>query len=164
MTGGDHASKHNKLLLLRTREASDFELETLVEWSRDEESQVRDWATFLIGSQLNADTPEVRQALRDRLNDPDFDTRCEALVGLARRRDVSGVEQLKRSLQGDMVSTMMIEAAGYYGRSDFVPILQELQSWWDVDDELLKKAIKHCSGEQRDEWWDSDRCSGNDNG
>jgi hypothetical protein len=97
--------------------------------------------------------------LRDRLDDEDFDTRCEAMVGLARRRDEQAVEPVLRALRaddGDAVSTMMVEAAGYFGRAEFVPVLESLRSWWDVDEELLEKAIAHCSGARRDWWWDTD--------
>lgn len=163
MSGDDPISSHNRLTLLMARQASEFDLATLIEWSRDRNDKVRDWATFYIGSQLSFDGADVRQALKDRLDDSDFDTRCEALVGLARRGDESAVRSLKKWLAGDNVSMMMIEAAGYYGRSDIVPLLEELRSWWDVDPELLEDAIAHCSGERRNEWWDTDRCAGNDN-
>jgi hypothetical protein len=159
MSRGDRIAKHNKLLLLRERDAADFDVGTLIAWSRDEEHEVRDWATYLLGSELDIDTPEVRRALRDRLEDEDFDTRCEALVGLARRRDEQAVKPVLRALQGldgEAVSTMMVEAAGHFGRAEFVPVLERLRSWWDVDEELLEKAIAHCSGTRRDWWWDTD--------
>jgi HEAT repeat protein len=162
MSAGDHLSKHNKLLLLRERDASDFDVATLIAWSRDKHHEVRDWATFVLGSQLNLDSSEIRQALRDRLEDTDVETRCEALVGLARRRDEFAIEPLKRAFEGEFVSTLMVEAAAYFGTAEFVPILEELRPWWDVDEELLEKAIAHCSGEHRDWWWHTDGRVGND--
>lgn len=91
MTESWDISTHNKLLLLRTRDASDFDLDCLIAWSRDEDAAVRDWATFTLGTQLDVDSRDVRQALRDRLDDANFDTRCEAFVGLARRLDERAV-------------------------------------------------------------------------
>ena len=162
MNPTDQTSKYNKLQLLRTRDADDFDVATLIGWSRDRDHEVRDWATFVLGSQLDADTDELRQALKDRLEDPDFETRCEALVGLARRRDKTAHEALMRALKGDVVSTLMVEAAAYFGSPEFVPVLTGLRSWWDVDAELLEKAIAHCSGEHLDWWWHTDGQVGND--
>lgn len=163
MSRDERMSSHNKLALLKARQASDFDVATLIEWSRDKNNNVRDWATFCLGSQLNVDGEDVRQALKYRLDDADFDTRCEAMVGLARRRDEAGIRPLMDWLAGDDVSTMMIEAAGHYGLPQFVPLLVELRSWWDVDPELLENAIAHCSGERRDPWWEMDRCAAKEN-
>ena len=156
MNTRDRTSKHNKLVRLRTGDADDFDVSTLMAWSRDKDQEVRDWATFVLGSQTDFDSEDVRQALRDRLNDADFETRCEALVGLARRRDEAAIQPLFQAFEGEFVSMLMIEAAGYFGRAEFVPILTGLRSWWDVDTELLEKAIAHCSGEHCDWWWHSD--------
>ena len=38
-------------------------------------------------TQLSADTPQIRAALREPLDDPDQETREEAVCGLAKRRD-----------------------------------------------------------------------------
>ncbi|QPJ62057.1 MAG: hypothetical protein G3M70_09315 [Candidatus Nitronauta litoralis] len=48
---------------------------------------MRDWATFGFAQQINSDTPAIRKALFERLEDSDTDTRGEVLVGLARRKD-----------------------------------------------------------------------------
>lgn len=58
----------------------------LVLLSNDEDRDVRDWATFALGSQTDLDTFELREALRARLTDDDLEIRGEALVGLGRRR------------------------------------------------------------------------------
>jgi hypothetical protein len=155
MSGGDEISKHNKLVLVRTRDATDFNLAELIALSRDKDREVRDWATFQLGSQMELDNAEVRQALRDRLEDSDLDTRCEAFVGLARRGDEFAVAPLLQEHRGKAVATLMVEAAGTFGRAEFAPVLQELRHWWDVDVDLLDKAIARCAGERGD--------AGNDN-
>ncbi len=72
----------------------DLAVETLIELSRDASADVRDWATFGLRSLIERDTPYVREALLARLDDPDDDTRGEALVGLGERGDVRAVDPL----------------------------------------------------------------------
>ena len=59
----------------------------LIHLSSDADDEVRDWATFGLGSQIDVNSVKIRQALIARLNDPDGETRYEAIVGLARRGD-----------------------------------------------------------------------------
>jgi hypothetical protein len=61
--------------------------QALIRLTNDDSSDVRDDAVFGLGSILDLDTAEIRDALRARLFDSDLDTRLEALVGLAERRD-----------------------------------------------------------------------------
>ena len=141
------AAVHNKLLLLKTRDLDAWDVGTLIEWSQDANDEVRDWATFALAVGSNG-SGAVRTALLARVNDPDFDTRSEALVGLARRRDEAGLEPLKSALQGEAVSTLMVEAAGYYANRELIGPLEALTPWWDVDQELLREALKRCRGER----------------
>jgi HEAT repeat protein len=53
--------------------------------TQDTAPEVRDWATFALGTQIDLDTSEIRDALAARLNDPDEVTRAEAATGLSRR-------------------------------------------------------------------------------
>jgi methionyl-tRNA formyltransferase len=62
-------------------------LDALIELSADADPRVRDWATFALGTLAEADTPELRDALAARLDDPDPETRLEAIHGLALRGD-----------------------------------------------------------------------------
>jgi methionyl-tRNA formyltransferase len=66
--------------------------DTLIRLSRDERSEVRDWATFALGMLASQDTVELREALAARLGDPDPETRLEAVHGLALRGDLRAVE------------------------------------------------------------------------
>jgi HEAT repeats len=55
---------------------------TLIPLTKDEDSDVRDWAVFGLGVQGSVDSAEIREALLRRLLDPDEDVREEAAVGL----------------------------------------------------------------------------------
>lgn len=113
----------------------------LIRLTQDTDSKVRDWATFGIGTISEVDTPEVRDALADRMADADDDARGEALVGLARRKDQRVVEALKRELSGECIGTLSVEAAELIGSAELRSLLLELRDWWDVDAELLERAI-----------------------
>ena len=68
----------------------DRAVEALIALSADPDGGVRDWATFSLGMQIERDTPELREALAARLDDPNEDARAEAARGLARRGDERG--------------------------------------------------------------------------
>ncbi len=85
----------------RVREASAIALagrahqravDTLIRLSRDDERDVRDWATFALGMLASEDSEQLRDALAARLADPDPETRLEAVHGLALRGDRRAVE------------------------------------------------------------------------
>jgi HEAT repeat protein len=120
----------------------------LIVLTEDENSDVRDWATFGLGTQLDVDNERVRQALLDRLDDSDGDTAGEAIVGLAARKDVRVVETITQRLARPQVGNLIVEAAGKMGDSRFLPFLQALKDQgWDRDDprgDWLDNAIKAC--------------------
>jgi len=70
----------------------DRAVHALVLLSDDEDPSVRDWATFSLGVQIDRDTPEIREALAERLADPDANTRDEGIRGLALRGDPRAIE------------------------------------------------------------------------
>jgi HEAT repeat protein len=75
---------------------------TLIELMEDEDDEVRDWATFSLGQGFPpVDTPEIRTALRKRLDDSFADARAEAIWGLAIRKDPQGLKLLLDRLDGD---------------------------------------------------------------
>ena len=120
----------------------------LVTLMRDEDSDVRDWATFGIGSLLDVDGNEIRQALTERLDDPDGDTAGEALVGLARRGDLGIVDRVNALLANPQIGNLIVEAAGELADPRLIPALERLrEAGWAGSDPLgaiLETAIGAC--------------------
>jgi HEAT repeat protein len=75
-------------------------LAALIELSADEDPKVRDWATFALGTLAESDHPALRDALAARLDDPDEDTRLEAVHGLALRGDDRAEAPARDLLEG----------------------------------------------------------------
>ena len=119
-------------------------IETLIRLSLDSEPQVRDWATFSLSASVE-DSEHIREALLNRLNDPDFNTRSEACIGLANRRVLRAIPQLIEHLQSDRVGELYLQAAEIYADPRLKPALLSLKRWWDVEPDLLERAIAACS-------------------
>ena len=83
-------------------------IEALIQLSNDTCDHVRDWATFSLGTLIEIDNPQIREALAVRLHDPHDDTRAEAIVGLAQRKDFRVVAALKRELDSDCIGRLVI--------------------------------------------------------
>jgi HEAT repeat protein len=117
--------------------------EVLIRLSRDEVGEIRDWATFGLGSQLSIDTDEVRAALFARVNDSNEGARDEAVAGLARRRDGRAVELLRSLLSEDSVRSSLFGAAEYLADSRLCDVLLR---WHNLDphDESGTKALHAC--------------------
>jgi HEAT repeat protein len=80
---------------------------TLMQLTSDEDSDVRDWATFGLGTQVKVDGAAVRQRLIARLDDPDEDTRAEQRLVDARQF----LEAAELFDAPDVVATCAIHAA-----------------------------------------------------
>jgi HEAT repeat protein len=119
-------------------------VESLIELSHDDDARVRDWATFGLGSMLDWDTPVLREALFERLSDTDYDTRHEAIVGLAKRKDFRVAPVISKELASNCVERLVIEAILAIPSPEFYSQLIALKEWWDVDHELLDEVIKAC--------------------
>ncbi|WP_432987176.1 HEAT repeat domain-containing protein [Dactylosporangium sp. CA-233914] len=106
----------------------------LIALSADRDEDVRDWACFALGTQLSeVDSLRVRDALVARLDDPHDDTRCEALLGLARRRDLRVLPVLHERLSRDNVFSLEIDAAGALGHASLHTLVRGHLSGWDDD-------------------------------
>ena len=85
-------------------------VDALVYLTRDEDEDVRNWATFAVGALGKSDSPAIRDALIERLDDSFEDARHEAIVGLARLKDERVLPALIADLEQDEVADLVIEA------------------------------------------------------
>ena len=105
----------------------------LVRATCDPVADVRRWATFGLGL-LSAVGPEVEQALLDRLDDNDPETRSEAVRALADRRHERAVEPLIAALRDDTVDVHVVDAAGWFADLRLYPALVDLATSLGDDD------------------------------
>jgi hypothetical protein len=124
--------------------ATDAAVEALILLSGDPDDDVRDWATFGLGTQIESDDERIVPALVARLDDAYLDAREEAVVGLARRGDVRAFEPTRLLLEADEVSAQTVEAAGYLADERLLRPLVELGEWWEDESDVLRLAIARC--------------------
>lgn len=131
-------------------------IKALIDLSGDADRDVRNWATFGLGSQTTVDTPEVRTALADRLLEDDDEIRGEALVGLAKRGDRRVVEPLLRELESHTSNVLcdwnlitdaadaVVGIAREAGAKEWLPVLEKLKALGLGDSLSVEMAIERC--------------------
>jgi HEAT repeat protein len=126
----------------------------LINLSADAHPQVRNWATFGLGTLTEVDTPAIRSALYQRFitedveDDGTAEIYGEALVGLANRKDERILPRLIEELMSDRVSTLAIEAAEALADERLYSALLQLQKWWKRMSEL-EDALSVCCPHQQ---------------
>ncbi len=134
-----------------TAQEDERAIAALIELSADDDGDIRNWATFALGSQVDTDTSALRDALFDRAiletgaDDPSAEIRGEALLGLAVRKDRRVISPLLEELECESVGVLAVEAALAAADVRLYPALIALQEWWDLDTELLESAIASCN-------------------
>jgi HEAT repeat protein len=121
----------------------------LIKLSGDSEPEVRDWATFGLGTLSGDDGPDVRAALLARAEDPQHTTRAEALFGLAVRRDPRAVPHLIRALESPSVVGLELDAAAEAADPRLLPALWALQRANLADAVRVRRAIDRCASTDR---------------
>jgi hypothetical protein len=122
-------------------------IEILIKLSTDKISHIRNWATFGIGTQIQRDNKHIREALWNRINDKHQETKLEAIVGLAKRKDSRINEILKRELLAGEYGTLLFEAIIETGDKQFLPALRQNLKSIKEDTTLnpeWKKELKNC--------------------
>jgi len=118
----------------------------------DSDHEVRNWATFGLGSLITDDTPEIREALRANLGDPDHEIRGEAIVGLAERNDPEVTDILIHEWESsDIISRLSIDAAGVTADARLIEHLERFRTELPLEDDAsfksaLDGAIRACGG------------------
>lgn len=104
---------------------SKMAIETLISLCEDKRSYIRDWATFGIGNLLDIDNDNIRKCLWKRVNDKHQDTKLEAILGLAKRKDKAIKTFIVRELLDGEFGTLLFEAIEELNDKSLVPILEE---------------------------------------
>jgi HEAT repeat protein len=123
--------------------SDDLACGALVALSGDEDLDTRSWATFGLGTLCERDLPGIREALVSRLSDSDEEVRGEAMLGLAKRRDVRAARAILTELGREDVLSLAIEAAEEMPLSEFLPRLEQLLAV-HPNDEDIKRAVERC--------------------
>lgn len=129
-------------------------LSTLILLTHDDDTETRDMACFGLVL-LRADSPDALTALAERLLDADFDTRAEALLGLAQAGDPRSLNVLQERLSGPdgEVTKLDLEAAAELADPRIHPLLRRLEALWEDDEDefqpLLTFALKRCHPDAR---------------
>jgi hypothetical protein len=121
-------------------------IKTLIFFSTDKLSYIRDWATFGIGSLIEKNTIEIRNALWKRINDKHQDVKLEAIAGLAKRKDIRVKEIIKRELLGGEYGILLFEAILDLKDKDFLPLLYQNLKLAENDTTINPEWIKDLKG------------------
>jgi len=125
----------------------DLAVSTLIDLSRDVEAEVRDWATFGLGTQLERDDALLRSALLARIDDADDNTRAEALRGLAGRGEKRAVapllSELDRPIAADDPSILyeaLFALASQTGDERLCRVVETRGRAWQAEQPMNLKA------------------------
>ena len=122
-------------------------ISALIEFTKQKEPSIRNWATFGIGTQIDTDNAEIRNALWNLVGDSDYDTKSEAIVGLAKRNDEKIKKVILAELQSDSFGTLLFDAILALGDDDYLPILNDkLQQVKNEDNEINRGWIPALEG------------------
>lgn len=117
----------------------------LIELTDDRDDDVRNWATFALGRQLEVDSAALRDALWERVSDESPDVREEAIAGLARRRDRRSLPLVAQLLDSGDVPSWLFDAAASLADASLVPRLLK----YGEEDELVMRALSCCDPARR---------------
>lgn len=125
-------------------------IETLIKLSSDKLSHIRNWATFGLGTQIERNNKNIRETLWNRVNDKHQETKLEAIVGLAKRKDNRVNEVIKREIIDGEYGTLLFEAILEIKDNEFLPLLKEnlksIKNDKNINPEW-KKDLKNCINE-----------------
>ena len=120
----------------------------LIKLSNDRYADIRDWATFTIGTQSELDNDEIRKALYARCTDKHLVTRHEAICGLAKRKDAGVKKYIEKALAShDVCTTLIFESIRELDAKEYLPHLEAMLAETENDPsirELWLDELKEC--------------------
>jgi len=143
LTSHESADVRHSVTFCLGRRDDDLSRGTLILLSSDRDPDVRNWATFGLGTLSELDSPDIRKALVARLSDADHEVRGEATLGLAARGDIRAVPAILKELKQDDVSVLAIEAAAKLQDKSFLAGLEALLEAHPSDPDI-KLAVERC--------------------
>jgi HEAT repeat protein len=125
-------------------------IETLIKLSSDKLNHIRNWATFGLGTQIERNNKNIREALWERVNDKHKETKLEAIVGLAKRKDNRVNEIIKREIIDGDYGILLFEAILETKDKEFLPLLNQnlklIKNDTNINSEW-EKDLKNCINE-----------------
>ncbi len=128
----------------------------MIACSSDPDRDVRNWATFGLGAQIETDTPAIREALIARLDEEDDEIRGEAIVGLARRGDFQVLAPLLKELNShepevlsgwiliDEAAAALANHANATSPRELLTVLTKLATLGIGERDTIQAAINRC--------------------
>ena len=122
-------------------------IETLIFLSTDKHSDVRDYATWSLGTQLDINSEKIINALWNRITDSDESTRFEAIYGLSKRKDIRIKEMLKKELEDiNNNGSQILESIEELNDPEFISLIKEQikknKTTKQVNEKWLLKTLK----------------------
>jgi len=125
-------------------------IETLIKFSSDKLSHIRNWATFGLGTQIERNNKSIRETMWNRVNDKHQETKLEAILGLAKRKDNRVNEIIKREIIDGEYGILLFEAILEIKNNEFLPLLEQNLKFIKNNNSInpeLKKDLKNCINE-----------------
>ena len=119
----------------------------LIQFTNSKNSDIRNWSTFGIGTQVEVDSEEIREALWKRVKDSNFETKSEAIYGLAKRKDYRIKSIIMSELKNESYGTLILESTVLLNDSDLRDQLKENLKTATKDETDWPKLIKEAISE-----------------
>lgn len=132
-------------------------IEILIQLSTDKKPNNRDWATFYLG-QSKRNNKKIREALWNRVRDRHYNTRLEAIMELAKRKDKSIINIIQTELIKGRSTAGLFDAIVDLKDTQFLPLLlkeqekakdyQQVSPYWQS---CLDECIQNLLNTKNDE-------------
>lgn len=101
-------------------------IETIIDLSTDKDPDIRDWAIFSLGTQIETNNDSITKVLWERTKDSSELVRFEAIAGLAKRQDKRIKDILIKELKNiDDNGSIILESIEEFNDFEFIELLEK---------------------------------------